>query len=217
MIPRNARFWIGAAAVVVLAVVRRAEQGERVFLLRRLRGAAVRGAGDRLEHPRRLRRLRELRHRRLLRPRRLHGGGRDQCDRRAARGADPRRGGGERAARPRHRPADAAAARNLLFDRHGRDHFHRRDADHQLALRRRRDRHTAAASGGDRAVRYLHQDAVRRDGRARGDRGVDRALHRDFVDRPGIAGDPRHRRGRRVQRRAHAQAEAVCLHRVRAR
>ena len=47
---------------------------QRLRLLRRLCGAAIRRAVDRLEHSRRLLRLRELRHRRVLRARRLFDG-----------------------------------------------------------------------------------------------------------------------------------------------
>ena len=53
----------GRASLGIAAVGCRCSIEQRVFLLRRLHGAAVRGAGHRVEHPRRLRRLRELRHR----------------------------------------------------------------------------------------------------------------------------------------------------------
>ena len=66
------KFIAGAIALIVAALILHACGPERILLLRRLCGAAVHRAGDRLEHPRRLRGLRELRLGRLLRDRRLH-------------------------------------------------------------------------------------------------------------------------------------------------
>ena len=117
------RFWIGAGGVLLCRRARRRGERwrQRVFLLRRLRGAAVRRARHRVEHPRRLRRLRELRHRRrssASAPTR-----RWSCSRRPARRSRVQIAGAALmggAARLRRRPAHAAAARHLLRHRHRR-------------------------------------------------------------------------------------------------
>ena len=80
--------------------------------------------------------------------------------------------------------------------------------DHQLAIRRRRGRHSVAAAAGDGAVRQLCADAVLRSGAAGGAGGRDLALHPAIMDRPRPAGAQGRRACRRMHRRADPAAEA---------
>ena len=138
--------------------------GNDYYLLRRLHGAAIHRAGDRLEHPRRLLRLREFRLGGLLRARRLFDGRSiyklyHRC-RSAAAVLDADRRRGVRHRRLRHGLSDAAAARRVLRHRDAGACRGAADAGGQLGLRRRLARRLYHAARDIRAVRQLHQISV---------------------------------------------------------
>ena len=123
-------------------------------------------------------------------------------------------------ARCRHRhaarlwrwPAHITHARHLLLDRDDCAGDHHRDRRDELAVRRRRGRHPAAAAPGDGAVRQLCENAVLRAGGPGGHCGFDLALHPELPDRPRPAGAAGRRTRRRMHGRADAEAETGRLH-----
>ena len=100
-------------------------------------------------------------------------------------------------------PPDLAHAGHLLLDRDDCADDYHRDVDDELAICRRRSRHSDTAAAGDGAVQQLCADAVFRPGAARGAGGRDLALHSEFMDWPRLAGA----QGRRTRRGMHGRAD----------
>ena len=203
------KFWLASFLVAAaLLLLTRWQIAERVFLFRRLCGAAIRRAGDRVEHPRRLYRLHQFRHRRVFRLRRLQLGRAPQADLGPDPGDDPGRRTGLGTPRLWHGLSDPAAEGGVFCHRDPGPGDRGADPDRQLGLRRRLARHLhhPAAAVADPWRLYpipLFLDAVAELGVA-GDRPHDRAL----AARARARRNPRRRAGGRGERRADPAAQA---------
>src|SRR5213080_4131804 len=164
-------------------VLRCAPGEQRLRILRRLHGLAIRRTGDRLEYSRRIYRLRQFRLGRVLRAGRLCDGIPAQIVSIADPAIDRYRRDRIGHRRIRYGLFDAAAARRLFRDRHAGARHRAADSRGQLGLRRRLARRLHHPAERDCVHRTVHPISVSIDARARRHCAHDRARHRALAAR----------------------------------